>query len=148
MHGFSIREVSFAMSITIFSGFLRQWPIGQLSDLIDRRKVIFISALLTACSAAIIGFNSIYSFLHVFILLGIFGSFCFTIYPLSISHGSDMVESKDLIAATAALALTFSLGAVIGPILASYFMDLSGPQGLFFYISFIGFGKQLIHNIS
>lgn len=148
-HGFSIKEVSFAMGITIFSGLILQWPLGQLSDLIDRRKVIFISTAFTAGAALLIGLNSIYSFLHVFILLSIFGGFCFTIYPLSLTHGSDMVEEKDLIVATAGLALIYSSGAVIGPVVASYCMDMLGPKGLFFYISTIGaaLGAISLHQI-
>ena len=137
--GMTIHHIAYAVSITIAGGFVLQWPLGQLSDVIDRRKVLSVTGFGTAALAIILALVPTNNEILVFVLLGLVGGFSFTIYPLGISHASDTVDSKDLIAATAGLALAYSFGAIIGPIFASYSMRFFGPQGLFIYIALIGF---------
>lgn len=135
---FSFKQISFCSSVTILGGFVLQWPIGQFSDLFDRRKVLSLVGFGTAIISFIIFLNSVHSFAFLLILLAILGGFAFTIYPLSLSHGSDRVLPKYIVSASASFGLSFSLGAVIGPILGSYFMDFFGPKGLFIYIGLVG----------
>jgi MFS family permease len=137
-HGFSLEEISLGMGITILGGLILQWPLGHLSDHIDRRKVIFLTSFAIFIISTIIGINSIYSFLPFFILLFIYGGFSFVLYPLSMTHTSDKVEKKDLISTIAVLSLTYSIGAIVGPIIASYSMNFLGPKGLFFYVAIVG----------
>ena len=135
--GFSLSEMSKAMSITIFGGLLLQWPIGQLSDIIDRKKVLFAVSFLTNLMCIAIILNSIYAFSPTTLLLAVLGGFSFTIYPLCLTHTTDKIDSKDIIASMAAMSLLYSIGAVIGPIVASYMMQYMGPHGLFVYMSLV-----------
>ena len=45
---FSIFEISFVTFLVAISGAISQWPIGKLSDIYDRRKVIIAVTLLSA----------------------------------------------------------------------------------------------------
>lgn len=131
--GMTLQYVAYATTFTILGGFIFQWPIGQLSDKFDRKKIIFISAIgtaLTTLTMTLIPYNSEF---FIFLLLALFGGFAFIIYPLGISYSSDSINQKDIIAVTAILSLAYSVGAIIGPILASYSMTLLGPRGLFIY---------------
>jgi len=47
------------------------------------------------------------------------------------------VTSSQRVQVAGALLITYGAGAIIGPVVASQFMSLLGPQGLFFYIAFI-----------
>jgi MFS family permease len=131
--GMTLDHVAYATSFTILGGFIFQWPIGQLSDKSDRKKVIALIAFGTSIIASVMCFIPYTSELLIFFLLALFGGFSFVIYPLGISHCSDTIEEKDLIAATAGLSLAYSIGAIVGPIVASFTMKLLGPRGLFIY---------------
>ncbi len=127
--------VALGMFLVIFGGMLFQYPIGRLSDLIERRKVLFVLCLasITACLSIISTPNSMISFyLAIFILGGV----TFTLYPISISHACDSLEQKDITSGTQALLLFYSIGAICGPLVAPIFIRTLGSSGLFiFFIS-------------
>lgn len=131
--GMTIEQIAYASSSIILGGFLFQWPIGQISDKLDRRKVISLTGFCAALCALIITFLNSSSAFLLFLFLAMYGGFSFTVYPQGISHGSDTVEAKDLIAATAGFSIAYSVGAIIGPMIASFSMTLFGPKGLFIY---------------
>ena len=133
--GLSISKIAQIMGITIFGGFVLQWPIGHFSDKIDRRKVLFFVSLLTTILSIVIAMLNSFSYSSLLIMMFLFGGFCFTIYPLSITHTSDLLDPKDIVAATAALAIGYSIGAIIGPIFSSHIMAIIGPDGLFYFFA-------------
>jgi MFS family permease len=120
------------MGITIFGGMLLQYPIGKLSDIIKRRTVIsalgVFSAIIAILMLIMAPYYSIFSG-----LLFLFGGLTFTMYPVGISHTCDRVESKDIVSATQGLLLAYSLGAMIGPVIAPIFISIFGSSGLMIY---------------
>ncbi len=131
---YSISQISWIMGSVIFGGLVFQWPIGAISDRIDRRKVLLYSSI---CVSLLVLFVCIFpqmSFFNFLIFSMYFGGFCFVLYPLSVSHACDLVESKDIVATTGAILLSYGVGSIIGPILASYGMQLYGGIALFYFI--------------
>lgn len=122
--------VSTIMMITILGGMLLQIPMGKLSDIIDRRKVILLaSAGVLVASIAVCVF---YKFYLIFALsLFLFGGCAFVIYPLSISHASDFLEENEVIGAIGVITISYGVGSVIGPVIITNFMSVVGPFGLF-----------------
>lgn len=131
--GLNITEVSWLMGLIILGGFLLQWPIGHLSDLFDRRKVMTFVCIATAIISLALTLSPVLSHWMVFALATAFGGFSFTIYPLGITYTSDQIDPKHLVAATGMLLLAYSWGSVVGPIIASSAMTAFGPIGLFLY---------------
>ena len=121
------------MFVLILGGMLLQYPIGRISDRVERRLVLLFICL--ASIFIIIGITTSHSHQYVFWLLTLLlGGCTFTIYPVSISYGCDSLESKDIVSGTQTLLLAYSLGAMIGPLLASILMATS-PWWLMGYIS-------------
>ncbi len=133
--GINIKGVAEIMGFTIFSGLILQWPVGHLSDYVDRRKVLSAISFLVAVFCLLIIWSSFQSMTYLLIFTCIFGGVSFTIYPLSITHTIDMLDSDDLVSATGALYVAYGIGAIIGPILAAYIMDIVGPNGLYFFMA-------------
>ncbi len=129
-------DAALIVALTIYGGLLLQWPIGYLSDLIDRRKVLFgVSIIIIILSLFIAWINS-YSYPLLLVSVCLFGGFTFTVCPLSTSHTSDHLESSDdTIAALGGLILVYGIGAIIGPIIASYCMQILGAPGIFYYFA-------------
>ena len=86
---YNIQDVAVLMAITIFGGVVLQYPIGHLSDIIDRRVVMVLICIFVA----IISLSTVLSdqifknqFIIVTALVFIFGGLAFTLYPLCMSH--------------------------------------------------------------
>ena len=132
-----VSEISIAllMSITIAGGFLLQYPIGRLSDLCNRRKVVIgvsISSLL--CAIAMIFFQSdpFWTLFFSFIL----GGFTFTIYPLSIAQVVDRSSSDQITTVAGIMLFAYSIGAVVGPFITPIFIHIfKGEIGLYYSIA-------------
>lgn len=130
-------SVSSIMSVTIAGGFLLQWPLGHLSDIFDRRKILLLVSALTIvpCIAImILKLEIAYIIGPVFFL----GGMTFTLYPLSITHVTDRHLSEDLTSITAVLLFAYSFGSVLGPLIAPFFIKFFQPHGLFIYIGAMG----------
>ncbi|WP_155992211.1 MFS transporter [Fodinicurvata fenggangensis] len=118
------------MALAVISGAVAQWPLGRLSDIIDRRWVMVI-----ACLGTTFGSIGLWLFgqfpLWLMIFGSVFGAMALSLYALCIAHTNDHVESADSVETSSSLLLTFAAGAVIGPFTGSYVMSLIGPGGLF-----------------
>ncbi len=129
--GFDTFEITLFMSAAVIGGALGQWPLGKLSDRLDRRKV-----LLGACfAAAVIGLaiRVLYPTLGsgVLILTMLWGMSAFPLYSICAAHMNDHVEEGGFVEASSGLLLTFAAGAIAGPIIVSPFMTLITPYALF-----------------
>lgn len=121
------------MSATILGGVALQWPLGRLSDLIDRRKVIVVCFVATlGISLAIFGVADQRG--ELLAAGALFGGACFALYPLCVAHTNDHLNSSQRVGATGGLVLIYSLGAAAGPLPAAALMDATGPYGLFLFI--------------
>ncbi|MCH9631691.1 MAG: putative MFS-type transporter YcaD [Chlamydiae bacterium] len=132
-YNFSIAHI---MSLTIAGGFLLQYPIGHLSDFIDRRKmVIAVSAMALLMAAGLIIFLN--SQFWVFFFSFMLGGFSFTIYPLCITQVVDRVHANHATTVAGAMLFAYSIGAVIGPLVTPIFIAIfNGEKGLYYSMAF------------
>ena len=131
--GMDLSSTALFMSFIILGGVAFQWPLGWLSDRIDRRKVIVVSFGAVACiciAMAAIGD----SILYMMALGTMFGGASFALYPLCVAHTNDRLHSDERVGASGGLVLAYSAGAVIGPLIASGAMMMLGAAGLFLFI--------------
>jgi len=149
---FTIFEISLVTFMLAISGAISQFPIGKLSDVYDRRKVI-VFATFAASTFAILTLlvsRQIYlpgdlatskTWFYIFLILF---SFCsLPMFSLILAHTNDYIPKEKFVAAGAGLQFTFGLGAMSGPFLCSVFMNIVGSNGfflfLFFFHAIIGF---------
>jgi MFS family permease len=142
---FSIFQISLVTFMLAVSGAISQWPIGKLSDMFDRRKVIIIVTFAAAFFAfcAILSSRQMYLpgdlatskfWFYVFLILF---SFCsLPMFSLILAHTNDFIPKEKFVAAGASLQFTFGMGAMGGPFLCSIFMGFVGPNGFFIFLIF------------
>lgn len=125
-------KVSFFMFSLIFGGMALQYPVGKISDIIERRLVVIAvsSFVILMCLLMFVFMKSYWISLA---LVGIFGGLTSTIYPVSISYACDVLDAKDIVAGIQGLLLSYSIGAMIGPFVAPVFMQVFHEKGLFIY---------------
>ncbi|MDR6293624.1 MFS family permease [Inquilinus ginsengisoli] len=133
--GFSTAEIATLMAATQIGGLLCQWPLGWLSDRIDRRWVILGAALATIVAAL----GSIAAGQHTLALLialfALWGGMAEAIYPLSVAHANDHAKPQDYVSLAGTLLILWSIGSSAGPLIATLAMDRFGPDALFVYVA-------------
>jgi MFS family permease len=130
--GLGISEVALFMSAATLAGALAQWPVGRLSDLIDRRLVLLALLIGAAVSGLLLWLLAASGvLLLVFGLL--FGALALPCYSLAAAHAYDKTPNSELVPTAATILLANALGAVIGPLLASAAMAWQGPRALFLF---------------
>jgi len=131
--GYTSQQIGIAMGVLILGGALLQYPIGKISDYVSRFTVLNAITILTLLCAIGLHFTIDYNFLTFNLIIFFFGGFSFTIYPIATNLLCDYVDSKDLMAAIAALLIFYSIGAASGPFLGPIFINLFGPDGIFYF---------------
>ncbi|MDS7596713.1 MFS transporter [Agrobacterium tumefaciens] len=135
--GLSVTSIATFMSAGIIGGVVLQYPLGAYSDRYDRRIII----LATTAGSVVVGL-----FLALFAgtdewsnIIGvfIFGAFALPLYSLSSAHGNDHAKEGEHAMVSAGLLFFWSIGATMGPLLASVLIDVFGPKALFGYTAAI-----------
>ena len=138
--GLPITQISFFMALTIMGGVLLQWPIGKLSDKLDRRKVLTGTTIVAGLATGVIGIVGTADFVVVAAAFFVYGGMCLPMYALCIAHTNDYLDNDDMVAASGSLVLTAGIGMVMGPLLAAAGMDLRGPAGFALFLAIVHLG--------
>ena len=131
-NGLSVEKVALFMSGATLAGALVQWPVGRLSDRLDRRIVLL--ALLIG--AAVIGVLLWLFARNGWLLLSfgvLFGALALPCYSLAAAHAYDKTAASDMVPTAATILLANAVGAAIGPLIASLVMAALGPRALFLF---------------
>jgi MFS family permease len=129
--GADAREAAIFMSVAVLGGALVQWPIGRLSDRIDRRIVMVGACAVGALAAGALVLIGAEKSLNVALLAAVFGAASMPLYAICAAHMFDLVERSNLVETSSGLLLGNGVGAIAGPLAASFLMRLTGPGGLF-----------------
>jgi MFS family permease len=136
--GYGDAAVAAFMASTVLGGAAAQWPVGHLSDRMDRRLV-----LLGACAAIAVlgaaGFLLVPQGPALLVPVGaLLGAMLFSVYGLSVAHVNDLIDPERVLPVTGALLLVHGIGASLGPTLAGALMDSLGPGSLLLYFAAVG----------
>lgn len=120
------------MSAVVVAGALAQWPVGYLSDRMDRRRIL--AALLVGALLAGLALGALPFDLLGLCLLGmLYGGLSLPAYSLAAAHAYDRTAPSEAVETAAGLLLLYGVGSVVGPALASLGMQHYGPGALFFF---------------
>ena len=132
--GLNVREISAFVAAIWIGGLLAQYPIGWLSDRVDRRLLITALAVFGTLVTAIVASreSGVWGYLLAAALVGGVAN---PIYALLIAYTNDFLDTADMAAASAGLLLINGTGSVFGPILTGWLMAAIGPEGFWVYMS-------------
>ena len=116
------------MSVMILLGACCQYPFGKISDLFDRRRVLFwlgvcgclVSISLTHMSEKVLFEYGLY----------VFGGIIFSIFPISVALGCECVSDEDIVSMNGLLLFSYGLGAVLGPIISPLAVSIFADYAL------------------
>ncbi|MBY6200015.1 MFS transporter [Maritalea mobilis] len=136
--GFGLGQLSLFVSSFFIGAILFQYPIGWMSDRMDRRLLI-IGAAVVAGVAGLVGamFGDVFT---VVLAVGVVsGGFVQPLYALIIAYTNDYLEPEDMAAASGGLIFVNGLGAIAGPPVMGLIMGQVGPAAFWSFMSVILF---------
>jgi MFS family permease len=131
LNGSGTRGVAAFMAVSILAAVLTQYPVGRLSDRMDRRTVIAsVCTLATLAAGGIAALGPLPR--PVFLLLAaLFSGSALTLYSLAVSHVNDKLEPAQMVAASSALLMMNGMAAAAGPALTGSLIAAFGPRAYF-----------------
>lgn len=132
--GLNVREISAFVAAVWIGGLFAQYPIGWLSDRVDRRLLITVLAVAGTLITVIVSSREmgVWGYLLAALLVGGVAN---PIYALLIAYTNDFLDTSDMAAASAGLLLINGAGSVFGPILTGWLMATVGPEGFWIYMA-------------
>ncbi len=130
--GASTGDIAVFMSVLVVLGAVGQWPLGLISDRMDRRLVITVTGIIALGLGLTLGAIGPGPGTVALAVTGAFGFFSFPLYMLCVAHMNDSIEHDGFVEAASGLLFVWGAGAVAGPLLASTAMIQFGLGGLFF----------------
>lgn len=134
--GLSVREISIFIAGIYVGGLLFQYPIGWLSDRIDRRKVILGTAAVGAVGLMIPVIWDI-PFWALCLVGALGGGVSNPLYSLLLAYVNDYLDKSDMAGASAGLLFINGLGAISGPVITGWLMATVGPRGFFLFMALL-----------
>ncbi|MGO9851378.1 MAG: MFS transporter [Steroidobacteraceae bacterium] len=132
--GFDQRHIIVLMACVSLGGLFLQWPIGYVSDKVDRLyALIGLGAGTLAVAAALVMVDRQTPFVLLALLFAAFGGFAESLYAVGVAHANDRAESIDYVALSSTLLFVWALGSAIGPAVGSLVIELTRPGAFFVY---------------
>ncbi|PWE30127.1 MFS transporter [Pararhodobacter marinus] len=134
--GLNIRDLSIFIASIYVGGLFLQFPIGMLSDRMDRRVLI----LALAIAGGIVLMVPVLFDVPFVMLIGVgvlMGGISNPLYSLLLAYVNDYLDNSDMAAASAGLMFINGIGAISGPIVTGWLMGAIGPSGFFLYMGII-----------
>lgn len=137
--GLTVPQISAMVSITYVNALFLQYPIGWLSDRMDRR-ILIIAIALVGGLGAMVSFLIPGNFGFILFSAAVVGGMSNPLYALLIAYANDYLDREDMAAASGGLLFINGLGAIAGPLLVGWVMDSFGVNGFWGFIAVLLLG--------
>lgn len=134
--GLSPNDAAIFMTIAVVGGAVLQWPVGRLSDRMDRRIVLLgllVAAAAVGLAAALLPLGRT----ELLIVAGLIGATLLPCYSIAVAHAFDHADRQAYVETSAGLLLANGAGSALGPIAAAALMAWAGPGALFGFTAFV-----------
>ena len=131
--GLSVIEISSVVAAVYLGGLIAQYPIGRLSDNMDRRRLV-LYLLVVGIAAICLQMAFRPGIWGTIAVAGCVGGMANPAYALLLAHTNDYLEPEDMASASAGLLFLNGLGAIGGPLIVGRLMTMIGPDGYWIFI--------------
>ena len=130
--GLTVKDISLFVAAIYFGGMILQYPIGWVSDRMDRRVLIFIVCSIGTFFSFAANLSD--SFIWLLIVAFIIGGVSNPLYSLFIAYTNDYLEHDDMASASGGLIFLTGIGAIFGPSIVGWLLDEYGAASYFWFI--------------
>lgn len=132
--GMSTADISIFIAAIYLGGMVLQYPIGWLSDRMDRRRLIAVVTGLGTGAALAAAVSADWFWVFV-VCCAVLGGTANPLYSLIIAHTNDFLETEHMASASGGLIMLNGIGAVGTPILVGWLMKTYGPVALWLFVA-------------
>lgn len=138
--GMSLAQISIFMATFYVGALVLQYPLGWISDRMDRRQLILIVGLIGGIGA-ILGMLFTTQYFVLLPAAFVIGGMTNPLYSLLLAHTNDYLDPADMAAASGGMVFINGLGAIAGPLITGWLMGpgVFGPSGFFLLIGVLLF---------
>ncbi|MEP3676961.1 MFS transporter [Sulfitobacter sp.] len=142
--GLSVAQISTFVATFFIGAVVLQYPIGFISDRMDRRFLIIVVSIIGGAGCIL---GMLFGDVFTLLLLSAFvvGGMANPLYSLLIAHTNDFLEHDDMTAASGGLIFINGLGAILGPIVTGWMMGTSLGPGGFYLFTAVLFGAMILY---
>jgi len=131
--GLTVAQISLFVAMFFVGSVILQYPIGWISDRMDRRGLIVVVSLIGA-GGSVLGMMLGHVFPVLLVSAFVVGGMSNPLYSLLIAHTNDFLEHEDMAAASGVLVFINGLGAILGPVITGWMMGTAlGPGGFYLF---------------
>ncbi|MBF9036257.1 MFS transporter [Rhodobacterales bacterium HKCCE2091] len=134
--GMTLPQISLFAAIFYVGGLIFQYPLGWVSDRMDRRLLILIVCV-AATVAGVLGWLLGGVYWLAIAAAFVYGGLANPLYALLVAYTNDFLEPEQMAAAGGRLIFINGVGAVAGPILVGAVMGWIGPGGYFLFLAIL-----------
>lgn len=140
--GLTLGQISLFVATFYLGALVVQYPLGWMSDRMDRRMLILIVAAICGGGAVL---GALLGGVFPILLISAFlvGGMSNPLYSLLIAYTNDYLDLEDMAAASGGMVFINGVGAISGPLITGWAMGVFGPPGYFFYIGTLTFALAL-----
>jgi MFS family permease len=131
--GLSLAQIPVFVAAFYVGALVLQYPIGWVSDRIDRRQLIMWVSAVGSLGAAIGVVSG--SGLPVLLLAAFtVGGLSNPLYALLLAYTNDMLDGDNMAAASGGLIFINGVGAIAGPLITGWLLESFGPAGFWVFL--------------
>jgi len=131
--GMSDGQAASLLVIVTLSGAICQFPIGWLSDRMDRRLVVAGASLIGAGFFALLAVGPTGIWLYA--ALAGMAAVTFPIYSLCVAHANDRLQPNQIVPASGTLVMALNVGSLIGALLGPAAIRMFGASGFMIFMA-------------
>ncbi|MEK1889374.1 MAG: MFS transporter [Phyllobacterium sp.] len=132
--GFSQDRIVILMAAVALGALFLQFPLGYLSDRLDRRAMMsWLAVILAGVCGMFLLIDSNTPLWAFLILFSVFGGISEIFYPLGVAHANDSASTSQFVTLSSNLLLIWALGGTIGPAVAATGVEHLGAHSFFWY---------------
>ena len=149
MAGLNLQQIAAFGAALYVGGLILQYPVGWISDRVDRRKLIMALSLFGAAVMAVAAFAPL-PFVLILVVALLLGGMINPLYSLLIALTNDYLQKEEMPGASAGMIFLNGFGAIFGPLASGWLMGQVGKAGYFAFLGvlFLALGLYAAWRIS
>jgi len=134
--GYSKNDVGLLIFLMQLGLIVVQYPLGALSDRMDRRILLICASLLTIVAASFAIGTSAERFVLIVLIFAIWSGATESIFSIANAHANDRADPEYYVSLSSTLLVGWSLSGLVVPAITTFLTPAFGPK-VFMYIAIV-----------
>ncbi|MEM7226663.1 MAG: MFS transporter [Pseudomonadota bacterium] len=133
--GLTTSEIAVFMAVICLGSLIFMWPLGYLSDRLNRPRFLVAISLAAALVAVLVALTPPDLEPLLYGLTALFAGLTLAHYGLCLAVANDQLEPREMVGAGATLFICYGVGTILGPIIATEIMEEWQPASFFLFLA-------------